>query len=130
MKELPGQSLTSPVHADNEQPGLPGEDKRVDSGTLMNDKYPRLIQINDYQIEAPLSGNLLITRHSNQPGVVGALGILLGEENINISNMQVGVKDGSDEAIAIIGISQLLTESTLNAVTEIPAINKVIQVSL
>ncbi len=100
------------------------------SGTLMNDKYPRLIQINDYQIEVPLSGNLLITRHSNQPGVVGALGILLGEENINISNMQVGVKDGSDEAIAIIGISQLLTESTLNAVTEIPAINKVIQVSL
>ena len=38
MKELPGQSLTSPVHADNEQPGLPGEDKRVDSGTLMNDQ--------------------------------------------------------------------------------------------
>lgn len=100
------------------------------SGTLINDKYPRLIQINDYQIEAPLSGNLLITRHSDQPGVVGALGILLGEENINISNMQVGVKDGSDEAIAIIGISQLLSESALAAVADIPAINKVIQVNL
>ena len=59
-----------------------------------------------------------------------SLGILLGEEKINISNMQVGVKDGSDEAIAIIGISQLLSESTLNAVAEIPAINKAIQVSL
>jgi D-3-phosphoglycerate dehydrogenase len=100
------------------------------SGTLLNDKYPRLIQINDYQIEAPLSGNLLITRHSDQPGVVGALGVLLGEEGINISNMQVGVKDGSDEAIAIIGISQLLSESALSAVAAIPAIDKVIQVSL
>ncbi len=100
------------------------------SGTLLNDKYPRLIQINDYQIEAPLSGNLLITRHSDKPGVVGALGVLLGEEGINISNMQVGVKDESDEAIAIIGISQLLSESALSAVADIPAIDKVIQVSL
>jgi len=100
------------------------------SGTLINDKHPRLIQINDYQIEATLSGNLLITRHSDQPGVVGALGILLGEENINISTMQVGVKDGSDEAIAILGISQLLSEDTLNAVADIPAIDKVIQVTL
>ena len=100
------------------------------SGTLINDKYPRLIQINDYQIEATLSGNLLITRHSDQPGVVGALGILLGEENINISTMQVGVKDGSDEAIAILGISQLLSEDTLNAVADIPAIDKVVQVHL
>jgi len=97
---------------------------------LINDKHPRLIQINDYQIEATLSGNLLITRHSDQPGVVGALGILLGEENINISTMQVGVKDGSDEAIAILGISQLLSEDTLNAVADIPAIDKVIQVTL
>jgi len=100
------------------------------SGTLLNDKYPRLIQINDYQIEAPLSGNLLITRHSDQPGVVGALGVLLGEEGINISNMQVGVKDGSDEAIAIIGISQLLSETALGAISDITAIDKVIQVSL
>jgi hypothetical protein len=44
--------------------------------------------------------------------------------------MQVGVKDGSDEAIAIIGISQLLSESALSAVAAIPAIDKVIQVSL
>ncbi|RKZ66711.1 MAG: phosphoglycerate dehydrogenase [Gammaproteobacteria bacterium] len=100
------------------------------SGTLLNDKYARLIQINDYQIEAPLSGNLLITRHSDQPGVVGALGVLLGEEGINISNMQVGVKDGLDEAIAIIGISQLLSETALGKVADIPAIDKVIQVSL
>ncbi len=106
------------------------EEEIIISGTLLNDKYPRLIQINDYQIEAPLSGNLLITRHSDKPGVVGALGVLLGKENINISNMQVGVKDGSEEAIAIIGISQLLSESALGAVADIQAIDKVIQVSL
>lgn len=100
------------------------------SGTMFHDKYPRLIQINDYQIEAPLSGNLLITRHADQPGVVGAIGVLLGEENINISNMQVGVKDASNEAIAIIGISQLLSEDALNKIGGIPAINKIIQVSM
>jgi D-3-phosphoglycerate dehydrogenase len=100
------------------------------SGTIFHDKYPRLTQINDYQIEAPLSGNLLITRHSDQPGVVGAIGVLLGEENINISNMQVGVKDASNEAIAIIGISQLLSEDALNKIRDIPAIDKIIQVSM
>ena len=106
------------------------DEEIIVSGTLFHDKYSRLIQINDYQIEAPLSGNLLITRHSDQPGVVGAIGVLLGEENINISNMQVGIKDSSSEAIAIIGISQLLSESALDKIRNISAIDKIIQVRL
>ena len=36
---------------------------------------------------------MLFTRHDDCPGVVGALGGILGRENINISRMQVGRRD-------------------------------------
>jgi D-3-phosphoglycerate dehydrogenase len=100
------------------------------SGTLLDDRHPRLVRINDYELEAPLVGNLMFTRHGDQPGVVGAIGAVLGTANINISNMQVGVANDSNKAIAVIGISELLDEKCMAAIKEIPAISRVMQVAM
>lgn len=100
------------------------------SGTLFDDRHPRLIRINRYELEAPLTGNFLCTRHKDEPGVVGAIGSALSLANINIANMQVGTANGLEMAIAVIGISKLLDEETLQTIKQIPAINKVIQLSI
>ena len=63
-------------------------------GTLFNKKHPRLIRINDYEIEAVLEGQLLVTRHNDQPGVIAAMSNLLAGERINISRMQLGIVSG------------------------------------
>lgn len=100
------------------------------SGTLFENRLPRLVRINDYELEAPLAGNLLFIRHVDQPGVVGGIGAVLGDANINISHMQVGVVDKTSKAIAVIGISKLLDDKTMAFIFEIPAINKVMQLAL
>jgi len=99
-------------------------------GTLFHRRYPRLISINDYEIEAVLEGNLLVTRHNDQPGVIAAISNLLADERINISRMQLGIVSGSDKAIAVIGVSTPLNEELMNGLAQIEAINKVMQVSL
>lgn len=100
------------------------------AGTLFDERHPRLIGINAYRIEAPLSGNLVFTRHADQPGVIGAIGSVLGGAGINISHMEVGNAEGSDVAVAVIGISSLLDEQTLHSIRSVPSINKVLQVTL
>ena len=99
-------------------------------GTLFDKKHPRLIRINDYEIEAVLEGHLFVTRHNDQPGVIAAISNLLARERINISRMQLGIVSGSNKAIAVIGVSTPLTDGLLEEVAGIDAINKVMQVSL
>ncbi len=99
-------------------------------GTLFHRRYPRLISINDYEIEAVLEGHLLVTRHNDQPGVVAAISNLLAGERINISRMQLGIVSGSDKAIAVIGVSTPLNDKLMDELAQIEAINKVMQVSL
>jgi D-3-phosphoglycerate dehydrogenase len=100
------------------------------AGTLLGDRYPRLVRIDDYEIETVPEGTLLITRHDDRPGVVGALGNLLGQEHINISRMQVGITSPESQAMAVIGISSPLSPELLHQVETIPAVHRVYQVSL
>jgi D-3-phosphoglycerate dehydrogenase len=100
------------------------------AGTLFDGRHPWLAGINDYHVEAPLKGNLLFTRHTDRPGVVGKIGLLLASADINITTMQVGNVEGKDTAIAVIGISNLLSPSVLSGIREIPDISKALQIEL
>ena len=98
-------------------------------GTLFDERHPRLVRVNDYEIEAVLEGHLVLTRHSDQPGVIGAIGDILGRAGINITRMQVGAAEGKQQAIAVIGVSQSLRDNTLTELTAIAAVDKVLQVN-
>lgn len=98
-------------------------------GTLFDDRHPRLVRVNDYEIEAALEGQLLMTRHADRPGVIGAIGDILGRAGINISRMQVGAAEGKARAIAVIGVSEAVSDNTLRALAAIDAVDKVLQVN-
>jgi D-3-phosphoglycerate dehydrogenase / 2-oxoglutarate reductase len=100
------------------------------AGTLLGERHPRLVRIDDYHVEAVPEGCLIFTRHDDRPGVVGALGTILGREKINISRMQVGIAQGQPEAIALIGVSAPLPQNALEEVRAIPAIRQAIQIEL
>jgi len=107
-----------------------GDQTIVVEGTLLERKHPRLIRVGGYEIEAVLEGNLLLTRHRDQPGMIAAISTLLAAERINISRMQLGIVSGSDMAVAVIGISTPLQQGLLDAIARIPAVTRVTQVSL
>ena len=106
-----------------------GRETRV-IGTLFQRRYPRLVSINDYEIEAVLEGNLLVTRHNDQPGVIAAISNLLAGKRINISRMQLGIVSASDKAVAVIGVSTPPDDRLMAELARVEAIDKVIQVSL
>lgn len=107
-----------------------GDETTEVEGALFDHKHPRLVRVNDYAIEATLEGNLLLTRHKDQPGVVAAVSTILAAGRINISSMQMGNINGTDNAVAIMGISSLLDTTMLEEISKIGAVNKVIQISM
>ncbi len=52
-------------------------------GVVNVNKALRILGVNNIDIEAPLKGNLLLIRNQDVPGVIGRVGTLLGEHNIN-----------------------------------------------
>lgn len=99
-------------------------------GTLFDRRHPRLVRINNYEIEAVLDGHLLLTRHTDQPGVIAAISSLLAEHQINISRMQLGIVNDSNKAVVVIEVSEVLDNALMEKIETVDAITKVMQVTL
>ncbi|MDD5580281.1 MAG: phosphoglycerate dehydrogenase [Methylobacter sp.] len=99
-------------------------------GTLLGGCHPRLVSIDQFDIEVVPEGTLLVTRHDDKPGVISAISAVLGNANINISRMQVSVADSQQQAMAVISVSEPLTESLLLHLCNIPAVYKATQINL
>jgi D-3-phosphoglycerate dehydrogenase len=99
-------------------------------GTLLGDRHPRLVSINHFEIEVVPEGTLLVTRHDDKPGVIGAMSTALGKANVNISRMQVSVADSNQQAMAVISVSEPLNEQLLAELKAIPAIHRLTQIQL
>jgi D-3-phosphoglycerate dehydrogenase len=65
--------------------------KRVRSlaGTCFG-RQPRITRIRNYRLEVAPEGFALVATNFDRPGVVGKIGSLLGEANVNIAGMQLG----------------------------------------
>jgi len=71
------------------------------AGTLTQGE-PRIVFIDDFWVDVPIEGHLLLTKHQDKPGLVGRVGTLLGEHDVNISSMQVGRLHPRGEALMIL----------------------------
>jgi len=63
------------------------------SGTLL-DGEPRIVNIEGFSVDMPVEGHFLLTRHTDKPGMIGRVGTVLGQHDVNISSMQVGRESG------------------------------------
>jgi D-3-phosphoglycerate dehydrogenase len=65
------------------------------SATVLHGTSPRLLTYDGIDIEAPLHGTLVAIRNHDVPGVVGRIGTILGEHQVNIANFALGRGNGT-----------------------------------
>lgn len=97
----------------------------VIAGTLYGEKEPRIIQLYDYGVDFPPTENMLIIENMDQPGMIGKMGMLLGEENVNIASMQVGRNYKGKLAMMSINIDNEVNNETLEKVAQSEGITSV-----
>lgn len=90
-----------------------GGEQRLIEGALFHGDQPRIVRIDDFMLEAiPEGPTLFITNH-DQPGVVGSIGMLLGEGGINISRMQLALVPDRHEAAMLVNVDAAPEESVM-----------------
>jgi D-3-phosphoglycerate dehydrogenase len=67
---------------------------------------PHIVGINDLWVDFPATGHLLLSFHRDRPGIIGRVGTLLGQSDINISFMHVGRRGPRMEAIMVLGTDE------------------------
>ena len=83
---------------------------------------PRLVQVNGVPVDAALEGSLIVLANSDQPGVIGEVGTVLGRQGINIGTFALG-RSGS-EAVGVVSIDETkpVGESVLAELRALPAV--------
>jgi D-3-phosphoglycerate dehydrogenase / 2-oxoglutarate reductase len=87
------------------------------SGTLTGPKQvAKLVEIDGFDIEVPVADHLLVLRYTDRPGVIGALGRLLGEAGVNIAAMQVGRQTEGGPAVSVLTLDSVAPAVVLDQV--------------
>jgi D-3-phosphoglycerate dehydrogenase len=93
------------------------------SGTLFLGDQPRIVKIGNYHVDAETQGCMLITSHIDKPGVIGEVGTLLGNNNINIAGMNVGRDKVRGGAVMVLALDDPIQDAVLEEIREIDGIS-------
>ena len=91
---------------------------------------PRIVRIQKHNIDATPEGNLLIFQNTDAPGVVGAIGRVLGEAGINIANMSLSRNRVGGRALSILNVDSPVGRDVIRQIESIEGIQTVSAVEL
>ncbi|KAI3463174.1 hypothetical protein Pfo_019837 [Paulownia fortunei] len=91
---------------------------------------PHLTRVGSFSVDVSLEGNLILCRQVDQPGMIGQVGNILGEHNVNVSFMSVGRTVKRTKAIMAIGVDEEPDKDTLKKIGEVPAIDEFVFLDL
>jgi D-3-phosphoglycerate dehydrogenase / 2-oxoglutarate reductase len=100
------------------------------SATLFSEKNERIVSVNNFRVEFKPAGNLIYVINKDVPGVVGKVGTLLGDREINIAEYNLARKGSGGKAMAIITVDSPLDSDTLSFLRSFKEMEEVKQVRL
>lgn len=100
------------------------------SGALFGARDMRVVRMAGYPTDIVPEGILLVAPHLDKPGVIGKVGTLLGDNNINIASMHVGRKQPRENAIMFLNVDSEIPAAILEKIAQIEGIESVKQVRL
>jgi D-3-phosphoglycerate dehydrogenase len=106
-----------------------GEQHEV-AGTLFGRTDPTIVLVDGYRVDAPPYGHALIVHNVDKPGMIGRVGSLLGEHDINIAGMHNGREGVGGEAIMVLNVDDEVPKDVRDELTEVEGIVSAKYVSL
>lgn len=89
-----------------------------------------IVEVDRFSLDRPLSGDVLITHHRDKPGLIGRVGMILGQYDVNIAGMQVGRHHRGGEAIMVLNVDDAIPSEAMMQILALDDINTAYVVSL
>ncbi len=92
---------------------------------VVNAGTAKIVEVKGMPLEADFHPVMLFINNLDKPGFVGALGTMLGEANINIATFHLGRQAVDQDAIAIVGVDQVVPEAMQQKLRALPHVRYV-----
>jgi len=91
----------------------------------VNAGTPKIVEVKGMPLEADFHSVMLLINNLDKPGFIGALGTILGEANINIATFHLGRQAAGEDAIAIVGIDNMVPDAIQQTLRVLPHVRYV-----
>ncbi len=92
------------------------------SGTLFDNRTPRIIEVNGFEVEVVPDGDLVVVFNRDRPGVIADVAQTLGQYGINIGQMYNGRDAAGGTAITALRVDSPVSDDILRRIREFPNI--------
>jgi D-3-phosphoglycerate dehydrogenase len=117
-REKENQNYTSLVRVDDET----DLGKRTLSGIVLDNKDPRIVQVDSFDCEFKPEGTILIYTNDDKPGVLAQVVSALHHGNINIANVSLSRNEEKTLALTLVGIDGDLDDATLHQIAQVKGV--------
>nr|WP_300999204.1 phosphoglycerate dehydrogenase [Methanoculleus sp.] len=93
------------------------------SGSVSGPNRARIVSIGGYMTDLTPTGHVVISRHTDKPGVIGKAATILGRVNVNIAGMQVGRHKPGEEALMVLTVDSAVPAEAMDEIKKIDGIH-------
>jgi len=90
--------------------------QRTIAGTLFDNNEPRIVKIDEFDIDLRPATWMLLMSYPDVPGMVGKFGTILGQAGINIAGMSVGRQEKRGKAVVVLTVDDPIPDPVLEKV--------------
>jgi D-3-phosphoglycerate dehydrogenase len=83
---------------------------------------PKIAEVKNMPLEAQFHPVMLFANNSDEPGFIGALGVMLGEAGVNIATFHLGREATGGDAIALVGVDQVVPDELMAKISALPQV--------
>jgi len=100
-------------------------------GTLVGPRNAeRLVRVYEFDLDIAPADHMAFFNYEDRPGVIGAVGTILGEGGINIASMEVGRKEAGGVALMCLTVDSPIPPEVLDRIVEAVGMKSAHQVAL
>ncbi len=96
------------------------------AGSVVGQNIYHLIEFGPFKLSAELGGQMIFIENDNIPGIIGKVGTILGEVNINITHLSSGRDGDPKEALNVFNVVGHLQSDLHTRLEAVPGINRVL----
>ena len=104
--------------------------QRTICGTVFGKNELRIVHIDGYHVDIAPEGTMVLTQHTDRPGIIGKVGTLLGDRGANIAGMNVGREKIGGRALMVLMVDNSINEDLMAQIRAIPGMETAQQVQL
>jgi D-3-phosphoglycerate dehydrogenase len=80
-------------------------------------------------MEASLGRHMIYTVNNDMPGIIGALGMAMADEGVNIANFILGRTKPGGDAVALLELDKEISDDVMDKIRSVPHVLEVTQLS-